>query len=363
MSYLKPKKGIQDIIPYKGGNHNVQNIHDYINLASNESALGPSPLAIESYKSRVNNLYQYPDGSNFNLRESISKRYSLNIDQIVCGAGSDDLIDNLIRSFAGTDDEVLYSQYGFLMYPIISKAVGANPVFVKENNFRLDVESLLSGITKKTKVIIFANPNNPTGSYITDIELNYLCKEVPNDILIVIDAAYAEYVVSEDYTSGIKLVEKFDNLVMTRTFSKLYGLAALRIGWMYSSIKLANIINNVRLPFNVNLAAQAAGSEAILDFQHEKKVRDLNLECLELLVKGLNNLDYEVLPSVANFVLVNFGNKQNAETVAKHLNNEKILVRTLNNYGLPEYIRISVGTQQQIGKLLHSLANFKGIKY
>ncbi|MDC0074529.1 histidinol-phosphate transaminase [Alphaproteobacteria bacterium] len=361
MSDIKPKKGILDIVPYKGGNHNVKNINDYINLASNESSLGPSSIAIEAYKAAVNNLYQYPDGSNFNLRESISKRYSLNVDQIVCGAGSDDLIDNLIRSFAGASDEVLYSQYGFLMYPIICKSVGANPVFVKESNFRLDVESLLSGITKKTKVIIFANPNNPTGSYITDIELNYLCKEVPKNILIVIDAAYAEYVIEEDYTSGIKLVEKFDNLVMTRTFSKLYGLAALRIGWMYSSIKLANIINNIRLPFNVNLAAQAAGSEAILDLDHEKKVRDLNLDCLELLVKGLNSLDYEVLPSVANFVLVNFCNNQNAESAAMYLKNEKILVRTLKNYGLPEYIRISVGTKQQVSRLLDSLSNFKGI--
>ena len=356
----RPRDGILDINPYKGGNNgSVENV-DIINLASNESAYGPSPKVIDAYRDMFDDIHHYPDGSSFILRDAISKRYKINFDNILCGSGSDDLIDVLIRCFAGNGDEVLYSQYGFLMYKIVAKAAGAVPVPAKEYNFRTDIESILSKVSKKTKVVIIANPNNPTGSYLTLLELEYLCRELRKDILIIIDAAYAEYLSTDDYSSGISLVDRFQNVVMTRTFSKLYGLAALRIGWLYGPNEIIEVVNRVRLPFNVNSIAQLAGSIAIKDEDYENFVRSKNSEHLPVLTSGLRNLGYEVFPSAANFVLVNFFSALKASAAFNYLKSKNILVRNISAYGLPEFLRISVGKFDDIEKLLIELSEFEG---
>ena len=268
LSQINPKPGISSIEPYKGGNHNFSNAN-LINLASNESFVGPSPKVVKSLNNSSYSINRYPDGSTFLLRQAISERYNLDVDKIVCGCGSDELIDILVRSFSGPSDEVLFSQYGFLMYSIAAKSNGAIPIAAPEYNLKTDVHSILSSISNQTKVILIANPNNPTGSYLNKIELELLCREIPKNILLVIDSAYAEFVTDDDYDSGISFVNKFDNVVMTRTFSKLYGLASLRLGWSYSSKYIAEIMDKVRQPFNVNSLAQIAGIEALGDFDHE----------------------------------------------------------------------------------------------
>ncbi len=357
MKHLNPKPGISSIEPYKGGNHDLLD-EGVINLASNESSIGPSPKAISSIKSLDYSMNRYPDGSTFLLREAISGKFNLEVDRISCGAGSDELIDILVRSFSGPNDEVLFSQYGFLMYSIAARTNGAIPVAAPEYNFKTDVHSILSSITSRTKVILIANPNNPTGSYLTKIELEFLCREIPKNILLVIDSAYAEFVNESDYDSGISFVKKYENLVMTRTFSKLYGLASLRLGWSYSSKYLAQIIDKVRQPFNVNSYAQKAGVEAINDLVHEKLVIDNNNKNLPKLTNGLELIDLQVLPSAANFVLVKFKDSNMASLAHQFLISKKILVRKVTSYGLPECLRITVGQNEEVDLLLKIMHEF-----
>ncbi len=359
MKQLIPKQCILQVEPYTGGNHKI-NSDQIVNLASNESAIGPSPKVIDLLKSPYQAINRYPDGSALLLRRAISEKYKIEVDKISCGAGSDELIDILVRSFAGVDDEVLYSQYGFLMYPIVAKTNGSIPVAAPEYNFRTDIHSILSSITKRTKVILIANPNNPTGSYLTKIEIELLCREVPKNILIVIDSAYAEFVEKDDYEPGIEFVNKYENLVMTRTFSKLYGLAFLRLGWSYSSKYIAEIINKVRLPFNVNGLAQKAGIEALSDSEHEKLIIRNNNKNLSWLTDSLKSIGFEVLPSVANFILVKFNDNNHANLAHKFLLEEGILVRKVEAYGLPNFLRISVGKKEEVELLVKKLDSFIG---
>tara|TARA_B100000686_G_C16719131_1_gene933842 strand:- start:211 stop:1314 length:1104 start_codon:yes stop_codon:yes gene_type:complete len=356
---LEPRQNILSITPYKGGNEKQDDDQNIINLASNESPLGASPVAIAAYKDACSNLHLYPDGASHLLREEISNRYGFDPKKIVCGSGSDELIDILVRSFSGSGDEVLYSEHGFLMYPIAAKSAGATPKKIIETNYKADVESIISSITNSTKIILLANPNNPTGSYLTKYELEFLCKEIPKNVLLVIDAAYAEYVLVDDYDSGFQLVEKYKNVVMTRTFSKLYGLAGLRVGWCYSSVEVSGILNRVRQPFNVNMPAQVAACAALKDIEHENKIRNLNSKCLPMLSDGLKSLGLEVLPSIANFILVRFANSNQAKLIIEYLYSNKILVRDVSPYGLDNYVRITVGTEEHVNILLDLISDFK----
>ena len=357
MSCIIPKSGIDSIKPYKGGSHNISE-EKMINLASNESSIGPSPNVIKSLNNINELISRYPDGSTYLLRKAISNKYNLEMDRISCGAGSDELIDILVRSFAGPSDEVLFSQYGFLMYSIAAKCNGAIPVAAPEFDFKTDIHSILSSISSRTKVILIANPNNPTGSYLNITELELLSREVPDNILLVIDSAYAEYVEKDDYDSGISLVKKYENIVMTRTFSKLYGLASLRLGWSYSSKYIAEIINKVRQPFNVNSYAQLAGIEALNDVEHEKLIVKINSENLPKLINGLELFGLKVLPSVANFVLVKLRDSDYTNSLYKYLINKNILVRQVTAYNLPEHLRITVGNASEVDILLKTMEGF-----
>ena len=266
-----PRPGILDIAPYVGGEH-----AGHIRLASNEGALGPSPRAMEAYQRVAGELHRYPDGGSKDLRNAIAKRFGLDAERIVCGAGSDELISLLIRAYAGPGDEVLYPEHGFLMYPIGAKSVGATPVKAPETNLTTDVDHLLAHVTPRTKLVFVANPNNPTGTYITAEEMARLHAGLPSNVVLVIDAAYAEYMNSNDYSAGQELVDRHPNVVMTRTFSKIFALGSLRLGWAYCPAGIADVLNRVRGPFNVSAAAQAAGVAAVEDAEFLERSRTHN---------------------------------------------------------------------------------------
>ncbi|SOC14747.1 pyridoxal phosphate-dependent aminotransferase, partial [Thalassospira xiamenensis] len=243
MSAPTPRPGILDIAPYVGGKSRTDGATRVIKLSSNEGALGPSPKAIEALRKSAEKLHRYPDGGCEALRNKLAEKYNLEADQIVCGAGSDELITLLIRAYAGPGDEVLYSQHGFLMYPIAAKGVGAVPVTAAETNMTTSVDALLAAVTEKTKIVFVANPNNPTGTYINDAEMKRLRDGLREDIVLVVDAAYAEFMTGqEDYSAGEELVRAGKNTVMTRTFSKIYGLGGIRLGWCYAPVDIADVL-------------------------------------------------------------------------------------------------------------------------
>src|SRR5215813_11053177 len=298
-----PRPGILEIAPYVAGDAKVSGVERPIRLASNESALGPSAKAIAAYGALAGEIHRYPDGNAQALREALGRRHGLDPARIVCGAGSDELITLLLRCFAGPGDEVLYSRHGFLMYPINAMAVGATPIAAPERELATDVDAILARVTERTRVVFIANPNNPTGTYLSAQELVRLHAGLRPSVLLVIDAAYAEFVNRNDYEPGIALVNRADNVVMLRTFSKIYALAGLRLGWAYCPPAVADVLNRVRSPFNVSAAAQAAGIVAVQDVEALNRARAHNERWLPWFSERLAALGMPPTPSVANFVL------------------------------------------------------------
>src|SRR5690349_17390579 len=260
-----PGPGILDIAPYVGGESKAEGVERPIRLASNESALGPSPKAMAAYRALADDIHRYPDGTAIELREALGRVHNLDPARIVCGSGSDELIGMLLRAYAGPGSEVLYSRHGFLMYPIGALSVGATPVAAPETDLIADVDALLERVTERTRIVFIANPNNPTGTYLPISEMRRLHQGLPPRVVLAIDAAYAEFVNRNDFEPGISLVNRAENVVMLRTFSKIYALAGLRLGWAYCPEAIADVLNRIRGPFNVSLAAQAAGVAAIED--------------------------------------------------------------------------------------------------
>nr|ADI23472.1 histidinol-phosphate/aromatic aminotransferase and cobyric acid decarboxylase [uncultured nuHF1 cluster bacterium HF0770_35I22] len=358
----KAKPGIMDIHPYIGGEAEIVGEKNVIKLSSNEGALGSSARAVDAYMNTSKDLHRYPDGNARSLRQTISEVHGLDPNLIVCGSGSDELIALLCKAFSGPGDEVLYSQYGFLMYPISAMAAGATPKTALEMNYTADVDSLLQAVTKKTKILFLANPNNPTGTYLPVNELYRLHKGLREDIILVIDAAYAEFVTREDYIEGNKLVEGSNNVIVTRTFSKSHGLGGLRLGWAYGSSLIIDILNRVRGPFNVSAASQAAGIASMNDTEFAKVVRNHNLKWAEWTKRNFLSLGLETTDSVGNFVLLTFKglgafNAQSAETALKR---EGILVRSMKAYGLHNSLRISIGLEEEMRTVVHTLSKFMG---
>jgi histidinol-phosphate aminotransferase len=353
MAQPVPRPGILEIKPYIGGEGRVDSAMTLTRLASNENALGCSPLAREAYLKCANDLFRYPDGAAADLRGALGKTYDMDPERIICGSGSEELISLLVRAYAGPGDEVLFPQYGFLMYPICSKAVGATPVAAPEKDFRTDVDALLRAVTPKTKMLLLANPNNPTGSYINRDELRMLCEKLPPHVLVLLDSAYAEFVREKDYSDGRDMVDAHPNVVMLRTFSKIYGLAALRLGWGYCSPEVAGVVNRVRGAFNVNAPAQAAGVAALKDGDFLKRTLDMTDKGRKLLTDGITALGYRVLPSVTNFLLVEFGPK--AEQIRLALKDKGIFIRQMGAYNLPQHLRVTVGTDDDNRRVLEAL--------
>jgi len=357
MAQPLPRPGILDIKPYIGGEGRVDGISQLTRLASNENALGCSPLAREAYLKCAGDLFRYPDGAAAELRGALGKTYDMNPDRIICGSGSEELISLLVRAYAGPGDEVLFPQYGFLMYPICSKAVGATPVTAPEKDFRTDVDALLKAVTPKTKMLLLANPNNPTGSYIGRDELKKLCAGLPSNVLVLLDSAYAEFVPEKDYSDGRDMVDAHPNVVMLRTFSKIYGLAALRLGWGYCSPEVAGVVNRVRGAFNVNAPAQAAGVAALNDKDFLKRTLEMADTGRTYLTENIAALGYRVLPSVANFLLVEFGPK--AEEIRVALKDKGIFIRQMGAYNLPHHLRVTVGTAEDNRRVIDALKQLR----
>jgi histidinol-phosphate aminotransferase len=350
MSHPIPKSGIMDIKPYIGGEGRLEGA---VRLASNENPLGASPKAEAAYLQAGAELHRYPDGSAAALRAALGRVHDMDPARIVCGAGSDELISLIIRAYAGQGDEVVYSQYGFLMYPLGAKAVGAVPVAAAEIGLRTDVSAVLKAVTDKTRIVLIANPNNPTGSYLTKAEMRTLCAGLPPRVVLVVDSAYAEFVREADYEDGRALVDKFPNVVMLRTFSKIYGLAALRLGWGYFPAGIADVINRVRGPFNLSAPAQAAGIAALEDTDFLKRSVEMTDAGRVFLTKNLQALGVEVHPGVGNFLLCRFGSK--AEDIRLALKDNKVFVRQMGAYNLPQCLRITIGTAEDNAKLIATL--------
>ena len=360
MTTPTPRPGVLEIEPYVGGKSGLPGQAKPIKLSSNEGALGPSPRAVEALHKAAETAHRYPDGGATALRAAIGKRFGLDPERIVCGAGSDEIIALLTKAYAGAGDEVLYSQYGFVMYPIAAHAAGATPVTADEKDYRADIDALIARAGAKTKICFLANPNNPTGTYVTAQELRRLREGLPPHVLLVIDAAYAEYVARNDYSNGAELVDACDNVVMMRTFSKIFALGGLRLGWAYCPAAVADVLNRVRGPFNVSAAAQAAGVAALEDLAFTDKSRAHNDIWLPWLTQQLTSLGLKVLPSVGNFVLVEFpaNGAKNATAANAQLNARGIIPRAVANYGLPNHIRITIGTEAEMRAVVDALAEF-----
>lgn len=358
----KPRPGVLDIEAYVPGESHVPGGLKPIKLSSNETPLGPSPKAVAAFTAAGSALERYPDGQAAALRQAIARRYGLSADRIVCGAGSDELISLIAHAYLGPGDEGIFTEHGFLLYRIVILAAGATPVVAPERDLKADVDAILARVTDKTKVVFLANPNNPTGTYLGIDEVRRLRAKLPAHVLLVLDAAYAEYVRRNDYEAGLELVATTENTVMTRTFSKIFGLAGLRIGWAYCPAAVAEALNRIRGPFNLSVPAIAAGAAAMDDTAHIEAAVRHNEQWLPWLTTEIEKLGLKVTPSVANFILIHFPSepKRDAAACDDFLKTRAIILRRVGGYGLPGALRLTVGTEEENRKVVAALTEFMG---
>ncbi len=355
---IEPKKSIGEISRYKAGKSNI--LGSSIKLSSNESALGPSKLATNAFIESSKSLSIYPDGNSTILKEKIADIHNLSIGNIFCGAGSDEILTLIANAYLYPGDEVIYSEHAFVVYKIITLANDAIPVPAAENNLKASVDNIISSITKKTKIIFIANPNNPTGSYLNKKELYDLRARMPENVLLVIDGAYAEYVKKQDYIDGTELVDKSTNTIMTRTFSKIYALASLRIGWAYCPDHVIEVLDRIRGPFNLSSAAIYAGSAALTDREHFDESISHNLKEKAYLVKEYKKLGINVIEGVANFILLDFSFLADFshKTLNNYLIKKNIFLRDVSDYGLRTHLRLSIGTSEENRIALKEIKSF-----
>lgn len=346
---IKAHDFLTEIQSYKPGKSGIVGGGRVFKLSSNENALGASSKAVAAYKNHGDEVFRYAEGSCAALREGLAKKNGIAADRIVCGAGSDEILALLTQAFAGVGDEVIYSKHGFLMYPISAKRVGAVPVAVAEKGLKCDVEAIFSAVNEKTRIIFIANPNNPTGSYLVEDEVVKLVENVPSEVLIVLDHAYDEFAKgAPGYPDAAKLVEKYENVVMTRTFSKVYGLASLRIGWCYSSLAIAEVLHKIRGPFNVSGAAQEAALAALGDEEFLAESVAHNQRWLERFFAEIAGIDgVKAWPSVGNFVLLDFGDEGVCQKANAAFLAQGIIVREMAGYHLPSCLRVSIGRDEE----------------
>ncbi len=359
-SILNPKRGIDTINLYTGGVSKISGLENIIKLSSNESPFGPSAKVAEAYKKSSNKLSRYPELTAESLQTIIAKKHNLNPDQIICGTGSDEILIFTVLTFCSPGDEVIHAEHGFEMYPIMTKYAGAESILASEIDYKINIESVVNKITDSTKIIFIANPNNPTSTYLNRKELRSLLNLVPKRIVVVIDAAYAEFVDAQDYDKSFDLANEFENVLITRTFSKAYSLAGLRLGWGYGSKNLIDLLKKIRPPFNLPPGAIAAGIAALDDDQHLQKVVDHNSSVKSWFIKELNQLGFKAFETQTNFVFVIIPEKgkQNAGNVNNFLLSRGIAVRYLLSYGLKNAIRITLGTKTELNQTLNALKEF-----
>lgn len=357
-SHISAKTWIYDIDAYQGGQSKLAGVDHVLKLSSNENPMGPSPRALEAFRRAADQLGAYPDGSATQLREALAGAHGLDADRIVCGAGSDELISLICQCFAGPGDEVIHTARGFAMYRISALAAGATPVAAAERGLTADPEALSRAVTPRTRVLFLANPNNPTGTYLNRDALTALADALPSHVLLVIDGAYAEYMRRADFDDGFALATERPNVAVTRTFSKIHGLAALRLGWMYGAPTVVDPINRVRGPFNVSAPALAAGAAAVADVAFVDACAIQNEVWRDWLTKELRSLGIETEESFGNFVLPRFGERGPTSAAAADgfLRSRGIIVRRMESYGMPDRLRITVGSSSDnvaVAKALH----------
>ncbi|WP_197492005.1 histidinol-phosphate transaminase [Rhizobium bangladeshense] len=362
MSKPVPRPGILDIAAYVPGKEHAPGVARVYKLSSNETPLGASPKAIEAFRAAADNLGRYPDGQAIELREAIAAVHGLNPANILCGNGSDELLGLLCHVYLGAGDEGIITEHGFLVYKIQILGAGATPVVVREKDYTVDVDAILAAVTERTKIVFVANPGNPTGTYVPVSEIRRLQSGLPKHVLLVLDAAYAEYVRRNDYEAGIEVVSSNSNVVMTRTFSKAYGLAALRVGWMYAPSEIVDAVNRVRAPFNLNAPAIAAGAAAIRDQAFVQQAVAFNRTWIETLTQALEAIGLKVTPSVANFVLIHFPevDGKRASDADEFLTSRGYILRAVRGYGFPNALRMSVGPEEANRGVIAALGEFMG---
>lgn len=357
---IKPNPGILDIAAYVGGESKAEGVSRIIKLSSNENPFGASPKALEAL-SRDLHLEKYPDGNCTELRKTIAAKFGLEENRIVCGAGSDEVIGLLCKAYISPGDEVIYATHAFLMYGIFAKTCGGVCIETPERDLLPDLDAMLAAVTDKTRMVFLTNPNNPTGSFNTPAQIKAFRAALRDDILLVLDDAYAEYAqASEGYESGFALAKASDNIVALRTFSKIYGLAGLRLGYGYCPVDVADILNRVRGPFNVSVPAQVAGIAALGDDVFIERSVSHNTEWRAWTMNALSSNRLKIWPSAGNFVLVGFKDADEADGCRTFLKSKGILVRQMGAYKLPESLRISIGTGEEMTLACAAIKEYLG---
>ena len=361
MTKIAPQPGIMDIKLYVSGESAVEGKSEVLKLSANENPYGFSDKARDAYTRAVQNLHRYPNTDHGPLRAAIAEVYGLDPARIVCGVGSDEVLQFVAQAYAGVGDEVIVTEHGFAMYPILAKAVGAVPIEVPEKDRRVDVDAILAAVTDKTKIVFIANPANPTGTFLSDQEVLTLVEGLRASVILVLDGAYTEF--AEGYSGGVELTNDYPNVIMTRTFSKIYGLGGLRVGWGYGPRAVIDTLNRVRGPFNVSSAALAAAEAAVKDQAYADKCRRDNNRLRDWLSIALAEHGVPSDPSMTNFILARFASQSQAEACDEYLKSQGLIVRRVAGYNLPDCLRISVGDESACRRVAHAVGQFKaGVK-
>jgi len=353
-----PKPGILDIAPYVGGKSKIDGIAEPMKLSSNENMLGAGEKARAAYEAAVRNIHIYPDGRATKLRAAVAEHHGLEPDRLIFGNGSDEVFALLNQTYLTAGDNIVSGQYGFLAYRISALANQASVRSAPEPDYKATPEALLAEVDERTRIVYVSSPSNPTGSYNTPEEIRALHAALPGDVLLVIDEAYAEYVTEPDWETSFGLARDSENIVVTRTFSKIHGLGGLRIGFGYAPLKVCEAVDRIRLPFNVSVPGIEAAVAALGDEAHQAASRDLIHSWRPRLTQAIRGFGFDVLPSAGNFVLVRFRDPAHAAAANDHLNTRGIIVRPVGGYGLPECLRITVGTEDQNRAVIDALSEF-----
>ena len=357
MLEVKAKPGIEQINLYEGGLARIDGQSNVVKLSSNENPLGPSDAAIEAFRRTSFGLHRYPSSDHMSLRQAIGSVFDLDPKRIICGVGSDEVLGMIAHAYAGPEDDVIFTEHGFALYRNWALATGARPVEVREQERFTDVDAILEACSERTKLIFIANPNNPTGTMISGAEITHLADHIPQQALLVLDGAYVDYV--EGYDGGAKLAEERHNVFMTRTFSKLYGLGGMRVGWGYGPKNIINNLNRIRGPFNLSAAALAAAEAALLDRAYVKKCLDENNRLRTWLTEALAKHGVPSDTSLTNFILARFSSQEEAEACDDFLKSEGLIVRRVGGYNLPTCLRITVGDERACRRVAHCIGQFK----
>lgn len=357
MAQIEPQPGIMNIALYVGGKSHVDGVSNIVKLSANENPFGPSDAVKEAVARAAHDLHRYPSTDHAALRAAIAEVHGLDAERIICGVGSDEVLQFLCQAYTGVGDEILYTEHGFSMYPILAHAQGAIPVKVPERERVVDVDALLSACTDRTRLVMLTNPGNPTGTMIGMAEIERLAEGIPPRCLLVVDSAYAEF--AGDYDGGAALVEARDNVVMSRTFSKIYGLGGMRVGWGYAPRPVIDVLNRVRQPFNLSTVALAAAEAAVRDQGWVQKCRDENARLRAWLAEALAGMGVPSDTSMTNFVLARFASAQEAAACNAYLLSQGVIVRPVPGYGLPEALRITVGDEASCRRAAHCIGQFK----